>query len=91
MLLSVRLTRDDERVVRGLRRANVNVSELVRRALRQAAAAMPRSGVKRSVALKQIIDAFPGPEAAHQRPALDDRRAIAASIAKKLARKTKRR
>jgi hypothetical protein len=89
MLLNVRLTREDEQVVKGLRRAKVNVSELVRRALRQAAASAPVAGVKRSAVLKQIIDAFPGPDLPSARPALDDRRAVADFIAQRLAPKPK--
>ncbi len=86
MLLNVRLSGEDERVVRGLRRAKVNVSELVRRALREAAAREHRVQPSRSVLVKEIIDAIPGPVGKTKRPPLDDRRAVAAFIARKLNR-----
>jgi hypothetical protein len=89
MLLNVRLTKEEDRIVKGLRRAKVNVSELVRRALRQAAAS--KSKVKRSAVLEEIIDTYPGPGAPSSRPALDDRRALSAFIANKVSRGSKRR
>lgn len=88
-LLNVRLTKEDEQVVKGLRRAKVNVSELVRRALRQAAASAPSPQVKRSAVLKQIIAAFPVPTHSLDRPRLDDRRAVAEFIAQRLVPKRK--
>ena len=90
MLPNVRLTKEDERVVKGLRRAKVNVSELVRRALRQAANSTPRPGVKRSAVLQEIISAFPGTDVFRARPVLNDRRAVAAFTSKKLGRGSKR-
>lgn len=87
MLLNVRLTEVEARAVRGLRRAKVNVSELVRRALREAAAKEKDVKVKHSVVLGEIIEAFPGPSGATtRRPPLDDRRALSKFIQKKLTR-----
>jgi len=87
VLLNVRLTSEEERAVRGLRRAKVNVSELVRRALREAAAGEKRSKVKRSVVVEEIIAATPGPADRTRRPRLDDRRAVAAFIRTRLKRR----
>lgn len=86
MLLNVRLTEVEARAVRGLRRAKVNVSELVRRALREAATKEKGVKVKRSAVLREIIEAFPGPTGATRRPALDDRRALSRFIQKRLTR-----
>jgi hypothetical protein len=41
--------------------------------------------VKRSVLVKEIIAAFPGPERKTKRPRLDDRRAVAALIRARLS------
>lgn len=71
--------------MRGLRRANVNVSELVRRALREAAAKAKK--VKRSLVLSEIIQDFPGPTPRPKRPPLDDRRALSTFVQRKLARR----
>jgi hypothetical protein len=84
MLLNVRLTLEEERAVRGLRRAKVNVSELVRRALREAAAREKHVELKRSLLVQEVIDANPGPKPRGKRPALDDRRALSAFIQAKL-------
>ncbi len=85
MLLNVRLTKEEERVVRGLRRAKVNVSELVRRALREAER---RGGLPRprpSKVVDELLAAHPGP-AVSGRPRLDDRRAVSRFIRRRLAR-----
>ena len=87
MLLNVRLTSEEERAVRGLRRAKVNVSELVRRALREAASEHKAPGTKRSVLVKQIIASVPGPARKTKRPPLDDRHAVAAFIRSRLTRR----
>lgn len=87
MLLNVRLTSEEERAVRGLRRAKVNVSELVRRALREAAAREKKVKLKRSAVVVEIIESIPVAKARTKRPALDDRRAIAAFVHGKLAQK----
>ena len=87
MLLNVRLTSEEERAVRGLRRAKVNVSELVRRALREAAAGEKAQKVKRSVLVEEIIAASPGPAGKTKRPPLDDRHAVAAFIRIRLTRR----
>ena len=87
MLLNVRLTKEEERAVRGLRRARVNVSELVRRALREAAGGEKRGAVKRSLLVEEIIAATPGPASRGKRPKLDDRVAVAAFIRTRLSRK----
>jgi hypothetical protein len=84
MLLNVRLTSEEERAVRGLRRAKVNVSELVRRALREAAAKEKSVKLKRSLLVQEVIAAIPGPATKAKRPALDDRRALSDFIKAKL-------
>ena len=86
-MLNVRLTSEEERAVRGLRRAKVNVSELVRRALREAASKEKKVKLKRSAVVQEIIDSIPTAKTKTKRPALDDRRAIAAFIQARLARK----
>jgi hypothetical protein len=50
-----------------------------------------KSTVKRSVVLKEVIDAHPGPRAPGTRPELDDRREISAFITNKVSRGSKRR
>lgn len=87
MLLNVRLTKEEERAVRGLRRAKVNVSELVRRALREAAVGEKTPKVKRSVLVEEIIAATPGPAGKTKRPRVDDRHAVAAFIRTRLSRR----
>jgi hypothetical protein len=87
MLLNVRLTSEEERAVRGLRRAKVNVSELVRRALRDAAAGQKTLKTKRSVLVEEIINEVPVPTRKSRRPKLDDRRAVAAFIRTRLSRR----
>jgi hypothetical protein len=90
MLLNVRLTSEEERAVRGLRRARVNVSELVRRALREAAAEYKGPKTKRSVLVKEIIASVPGPArnaGKRKRPPLDDRHAVAAFIRARVSRR----
>lgn len=87
VLLNVRLGPEEERVVKGLRRAKVNVSALVRKAIRDAA---PRG--RRSLALgdaiEQLIEEFPRPRGAPpRRPPLDDRRAMSEYIRQRIARK----
>lgn len=87
MLLNVRLTSEEERAVRGLRRAKVNVSELVRRALRDAASGQKPLKTKRSVLVEEIIAAVPAPARRTKRPKLDDRRAVSAFIRTRLTRR----
>jgi hypothetical protein len=90
MLLNVRLGPEEERVVKGLRRAKVNVSALVRKAIREAA---PKEGRKQSLgdAMDQIIAQYPSDDSPREkRPPLDDRRAMAAYIRQRIARKLKR-
>jgi hypothetical protein len=87
MLLNVRLGEKEERAVRGLRRAKVNVSALVRRALVTAAQeheAQDRSPVE---ILDRILAEIPGPTTKLKRPRLDDRRAMSAYIRKRLERR----
>ncbi|MFT3712763.1 MAG: hypothetical protein QM817_34360 [Archangium sp.] len=83
MLLNVRLGAEEEKIVRGLRRARVNVSELVRRAIRENA---PRSkGTEDRVSLiEEIIRAHPDEGPHERRPALDDRRAMSNAIRQQL-------
>jgi len=87
MLLNVRLREEEARAVRGLRRAKVNVSELVRRALREAAASDKQGKALRSTLVNEVLAAFPGPHGRVNRPPLDDRRAVSDFIARKLARR----
>jgi hypothetical protein len=46
------------RAVRGLRRAKVNVSDLVRRALREAAAGDHRVQVPRSTLVNEVVNKY---------------------------------
>lgn len=87
MVLNVRLSTEEERVVRGLRRAKVNVSDLVRRALREAGKTATKKSPAPSVAVKELIAAYPGPAVRKGQPALDDRHAVKAFITRKLTRK----
>src|SRR3954470_8217696 len=85
--LSVRLTAEEEQIVRGLKRRRVNVSALVRRSLHEAAKA-PK--VERSAVdiLDDILRKYPTPTGTKKpsRPPLDDRRAIQAFIRRRLKR-----
>lgn len=87
-MLNVRLGAEEEKIVRGLRRARVNVSELVRRAIRENA---PRAKGDDPVAdILDIIRAHPDDGPGERRPALDDRRAMSSAIRRHLRKKTKR-
>lgn len=89
MVLNVRLSADDERVVRGLRRAGVNVSALVRRAIREAKPPKARKKAPRpSEVLQEIFARYPvPPESRRGQPRLDDRKAMSAWLKKKMAGK----
>jgi hypothetical protein len=87
MLLNVRLTPVEERAVRGLRRAKVNVSELVRRALREAALKSAAPSRSRASVVREVVAALPGPAPTARRPPLDDRRALASFIRSGLSKK----
>lgn len=90
MLLNVRLGPEEERVVKGLRRAKVNVSALVRKAIREAA---PRGGRRQSLAdaVELLIAQYPGDDAPRvRRPPLDDRHAMSRHIRQQIARKRRR-
>ncbi len=84
MLLNVRLGPEEERAVRGLRRAKVNVSALVRAALRSAAGGS--AGARRSpgAIVREVLDELPAPARPSRRPRLDDREAVAAFLREKL-------
>ena len=86
MLLNVRLGPEEERVVKGLRRAKVNVSALVRKAIRDSA---PKAGRKKSLGevFDGILEEIPVDEAApSRRPPLDDRHAMSKYIENRLRR-----
>ncbi|MGV3619817.1 MAG: hypothetical protein ACO1OB_03310 [Archangium sp.] len=88
MLLNVRLTEDEEKIVRNLRRAKVNVSALVRRAIRQEGARAEPKNRKRSESLNEALQKFPTPggfRPAH--PDLSDRKALADFMRKKATKK----
>lgn len=85
MLLTVRLGPEEERAVQALRKSSVNVSELVRRALREAAGS---GDVDPSSLMRQILADLPDvPARATARPALDDRHAVQLAIRKRLRRR----
>ena len=86
MLLNVRLGPEEERLVKGLRRAKINVSALVRKAIREAAGELkPRSRVE---VLKEILSRIPAPEQASRgRPPLDDRLALKAYLRERIKRR----
>jgi hypothetical protein len=91
MLLNVRLGPEEERVVKGLRRAKVNVSALVRKAIRDAEP-QARAAASPSAVLAGILrDIGPPTEKLEKRPRMDDRlamsRYIRNRIAKRLGRK----
>lgn len=87
MVLNVRLTPEEVRAVRGLRRAKVNVSELVRSALRQAASRSKGAPRSPSAVVRELIAAFPGPPSRAGQPALDDARGLTTFITRKLVRR----
>jgi len=85
MLLTVRLGPEEERAVNALRSSSVNVSELVRRALREAAGS---GDADPSSLMRQILADVPdAPGRATARPPLDDRRAVQTWLRKKLRRR----
>jgi hypothetical protein len=85
MLLNVRLKKEEIRAVKGLRRAKVNVSALVRRALREAAPRGKVASPSRAALVGEVLAAFPSSREAVKRPRLDDRRAVSVFIARKLS------
>jgi hypothetical protein len=87
MMLTVRLNEEDQRVVLGLRRAKVNVSALVRRALHEAASKGKAVKTPRSAIVAEVIAAYPGPARKEPRPPLDDRRALSAYIGRQIAKR----
>jgi hypothetical protein len=89
MLLNVRLGAEEVKAVRGLRRAKVNVSALVRKALRDAAQEQGKGDPKSPVAVwREILRELPTPEgAAFTRPPLTDRRALQSYLRQKLRRR----
>lgn len=93
--LNIRLTSDDSRAVAELRAENVNVSELLRRALHDAAG---KRRIKKIVWNKARVDALfakldamsegaPIPEYIREGIDTTDRRAMSAYIRRKLANK----
>ena len=83
MLLNVRLGPEEERFVQSLRRSKVNVSALVRKAIREAARAT--RSIPPEVVLMSILSEHPVRRASKStRPPLDDRRAIKGYLRKRL-------
>lgn len=88
MLLNVRLTPEDEKLVRNLRRAKVNVSALVRRAIREEAARARPVRRKRSESVKEALRLFPPPPGFQPvHPDLADRKAVTDFVRSRLTRK----
>lgn len=86
MVLNVRLGPEEDRLVKGLRRARVNVSALVRRAIREAARTTPTHSPRAIV--EEIILALPVPDGVRpHRPPLDDRKALKAYLRKRIRRR----
>lgn len=84
-LLNVRLTAEDEHLVKQLRDRGVSLSELVRQALRDAASraeAAPRDPSEIEAEMLRLYPTPPGAKAS--RPDSRDRRAVRAHIQQKL-------
>lgn len=91
-LLNVRLTKADEEAVRILKRSRVEISAVVRAALRQEAEKhRPRRPGFASAVLEEIFEAFPEPQGPTRR-AYDphDRHAFADAMRAHLAAKSRR-
>ncbi|MEW5738964.1 MAG: hypothetical protein AB1938_08550 [Myxococcota bacterium] len=85
MTLNIRLGPEEERLVKGLRKARVNVSELVRRALRDAADRQSRTPADARALMQEIIEDFPSPRRGkRRRPPVNDRKAVREWIRKRL-------
>jgi hypothetical protein len=87
MVLHVRLGVEEKRSVRALRRAGVNVSALVRKALRDAGA-LPRESRPKpaKVVLREVLRDYPVDAPRTKRPPLDNRLALAAFARKQIRR-----
>ena len=92
-LLNVRLTKADEAAVRILKRSRVEVSTVVREALRREADRhRPRTAASTIELLAEIFEQFPEPDHVETRR-LDplDRRAVAKAVRARLRRRRRRR
>ena len=90
MLLNVRLNDDDERLVGELRKRGIKISDVVRAAIRTEAALQARIRPRNRLAeIDELIARHPTPPGARRenRPALDDRRAVARFIVRHLKRR----
>jgi hypothetical protein len=87
MLLNVRIGKEEEEIVKGLRRAKVNISALLRRAIRDAApkASKEKSPLER---LKAVLDRYP-PSKNEKASGVDftSRKSMSAAILKHLKSK----
>lgn len=61
MLLNVRLGAEEARAVRGLRRAKVNISALVRRAIHEAAPKTTKRRVSVAAIVEEVLADIPAP------------------------------
>jgi hypothetical protein len=83
-LLNVRLSEDDARLVRALQKRGIAISELVRRAIREEAAAV-RHPANTDEILRDMTTRFPMPGRPKVRST--NRRAVQAEIRKRLRRR----
>lgn len=86
-LLNVRLSPEDERLVERLRARGISISDLMRRALRSAAAQAAQEPVDAGAVVDELIARFPTvPNASRARVEATDRRAVREHIVKRLRR-----
>ena len=86
-LLNVRLTLEDERLAKRLRERGVSLSDIVRRALRDAAASLQEAPLDPREFEAEMFRLYPTPESAiRKRPDTLDRRAVREHIRAKLRR-----
>jgi hypothetical protein len=84
-LLNVRLTPEDERIAKRLRARGLSISDIVRRALREAAAEAEQTRIEPTELEAEMLRLYPTPTAgAAARPDTLDRRAVREHIRKML-------
>jgi Arc/MetJ-type ribon-helix-helix transcriptional regulator len=84
-LLNVRLTSEDERIAKRLRARGLSISDIVRRALREAAATAENTRIEPAELEAEMLRRYPTPAAGpSERPDTLDRRAVREHIRAKL-------
>ncbi len=88
MLLNVRIGKEEEEIVKGLRRAKVNISALLRRAIREAAPAAQKERSRADI-VREVLTRNPFTKSERVLPKIDlsSRKTMRAVIVKRLNKK----